>query len=46
VVVDVVADGQDELFEVAEDAAPQLVLCQVTEKAFNILSQLAEVGVK
>jgi hypothetical protein len=35
VVVDVVADGQDELFEVAEDAAPQLVLCQVTEEAFN-----------
>ncbi len=46
VLVDVVTDGHDELFEVFEDAAPQLVLGQVAEEAFNILSQLAEVGVK
>ena len=35
VMVDVVADGSDELFEVLEDAAPQLVRGQVAEEAFD-----------
>ena len=33
--VDVVSDGGDELFEVLEDAAPELVLGQVAEEAFD-----------
>jgi hypothetical protein len=35
VLVDVVADGHDELFEVFEDAAAQLILGQVAEEAFD-----------
>jgi hypothetical protein len=35
VLIDVVADGHDELFEVFEDAAAQLVLGQVAEEAFD-----------
>ena len=35
VVVDVVTDGHDELFQVLEDAAPQLVFGQVSEEAFD-----------
>ena len=34
-VVDVVANGHDELFEILEDAAPQLVFGQVAEEAFH-----------
>jgi hypothetical protein len=33
--IDIVADGHDELFEVFEDAAAQLVLGQVAEEAFD-----------
>ena len=33
--VDVVADGHDELLEVFKDAAAQLVLGQVAEEAFD-----------
>jgi hypothetical protein len=42
--VDVVADGHDELFEVFQNAAAQLALSQVAEEASAVLSQLAEVG--
>src|ERR1035441_4690876 len=35
VVVDVVADGGDQLLQVLEDAAPDLVCCQVTEEPFD-----------
>ena len=33
--VDVFADGHDELFEILEDAAPDAVLGQVAEEAFD-----------
>ena len=33
--IDVVSDGGDELFEVLEDAALELVLGQVAEEAFD-----------
>jgi hypothetical protein len=35
VLIDVVADGHDELFEIFEDAAAQLVLGQVAEESFD-----------
>src|ERR1700682_703179 len=34
-VVDVIADGGNELFEVLENAAPDLVCSEVTEKALD-----------
>jgi len=35
VAVDVVSDGHDELFEIVEDTAPNLLGSQVAEEAFN-----------
>lgn len=33
--VDVFSDGLYQLFEVQEDSAPELVLCQVAEEVFH-----------
>ena len=38
VAVDVVADRQDEFFEIAKDTAPQSVLSEVAEKRSTMLS--------
>jgi len=46
VTVDVGADGHDEFFQVAEDAAPEPILRQVAEERSTMFSHDALVGVK
>jgi hypothetical protein len=46
VLIDVVADGHDQLLDFAEDASPSLVLSEVTEASFTMLSHELLMGVK
>ena len=44
--VDVGADGDDEFFQIAEDAAPEPIVSEVAKERSTVFSQDALVGVK